>query len=493
MAAIITEQFRINSRKRLMQDIADTENNSYYIGIGKEDDWTEKLSTINPTSPFPAGTPGDAAQVRNNISSLFKIASANVSTMLPKHVIQSNRSYKVYNPYDPTCFYASADEFPCFVISRLDNGGEGDQVYLCIGKSHDATTASTSFQKLGLPDSEDGINGPGIYSSPLIGGDGYRWLYMGKYIAGRTELNNGSFVAYDYNQNVLNNSPIASPGLIHGFHIINSGNGLEDATDIDLDITITGERANINSSLTTTASVNIVNGSIVKITINPDITFGNNYKLWEKATAQITTAGYESVKIVPIVSPINGYENNIETTLPSWYIGVSSDTIAAQYIPAGTTYRQISILKNPKTNNNDLITGASIDKPHKSFSSATELAIGSSEVGIGWKLRQGDNGEWAVGTISFVEQIGGVYHYYYYNSIEGGLLDISAGQDLIIIAPDSLDINPDNLIVLSGNYTLSDDTNKYDRSTGEVLFIDNRGAVTREQGQNEEIKIIIQL
>lgn len=491
MAAIITEQFRINSRKRLMQDITNTENNSYYIGIGKEDDWTEKLSTINPTGPFPAGTPGDAAQVRNNISSLFKIASANVSTMLPKYVIQSNRTYKVYNPYDPTCFYASADEFPCFVISRLDNGGEGDQVYLCIGKSHNATNASTSFQKLGLPDSEDGINGPGIYSSPIIGGDGYRWLYMGKYIAGRTELNNGSFVAYDFNQNVLNNTP----GLIHGLHIINPGNGLEDATDIDLDIMITGKRTTAlsNSSLATTASVDIVNGSIVKITLNPDITFGDNYKFWEKVTAQVTTSGYESVKIVPIVSPINGYETNIETTLPSWYIGVSSDTIAAQYIPAGTTYRQISILKNPKTNNNDLITGASIDKPHKSFSSDTELAIGTSTVGTGWKLRQGGDGEWLVGTISFVEQIGDVYHYYYYNSIEGGLLDISDTEDLIITAPDSLALTDPNLVVLSGNYTLSDDTNKYDRSTGEVLFIDNRGAVTREQGQNEEIKIIIQL
>lgn len=489
MAAIITEQFRINSRKRLIEDITNNSNN-YYIAIGKEEDWAEKLLPISPTSPFPAGTVGDAAEVRNNISALFKIEGSKVSTMLPNYVIQSDRSYKVYNPYDPTCFYASSSEFPCFVTSRLDSqgGGDGDQVYLCIGKDHDATVANNSYNRIGSP-AIGNINGPGIFN----GDDGYRWLYMGKYTAANIELNNGAFVSYDFNQDALNGVPlsVASPGLIHGFHIINAGTGLINGTNVAIKVEIIGDWDGVNTILSEQdAKVDIVDGKIVKITLNEDITDGNTYKYWSKATARITTAGYTSTRIVPIVSPLVGYEVSLETTLPSWYVGVGADTINAQYVPAGTTYRQISILKNPKTYANVNLNAATVDRTHRSFTSATELTLGGESVGQGWQLKQGD---YSVGVISSVEIILGVYHYYYSNSIESGLLDINDAESLTIIAPATLDLTPDELILLDTDYALTANTNLYDRSSGEVIFIDNRGAVTREQGQNEEIKIIIQL
>ena len=105
-------------------------------------------------------------------------------------------------------------------------------------------------------------------------------------------------------------------------------------------------------------------------------------------------------------------------------------------------------------------------------------------------MKQGD---YSVGIISSVELISGVYYYYYINSIESGLLNINASESLTIIAPDALDLEPNELTLLDTDYELSANSNLYDRSSGEVIFIDNRGAVTREQGQNEEIKIIIQL
>ena len=493
MAAIITEQFRINSRKRLFDDITNNANNNYYIGIGKQDGWAElNPSQTVPTSPFPAGTPGDVAEVRKNISALFKISGSSVSTMLPNYIIQSDRSYKVYNPYDPTCFYASSTEFPCFVISRLDSlgGGTGDHVFLCVGKSHTATVASHSFERLGSP--SENTDEPGLYSYSQ---DGYIWLYMGTYEAANTSVNNGAFVSYDFSQTVTA-TPFSS-GLIHGFHIINGGVDLTTGPSTAVNVEITGLRDGSKTTMTVPALLKIANGKITKITLNADITVGTAYKLWSSATARITTSGYTTTQIVPIIAPIGGYESKLETTLPSWYIGVGADTVNSQFVPSGTSYRQISIIKNPKKNNNNDLNDATVDRVHKSFSTSgngypanERLFLGGFNVDTGWKIKQGN---YLVATISAVEFKDNVWYYYYYNSIQAGLFNIDDTQSLTIVAPDDIEIVNDELTLLDNQYDLNDSLTLFNTSTGEILFIDNRGAVTREAGQNEEIKIIIQL
>ena len=490
MAAIITEQFRINSRKRLFDDIKNNANSNYYISIGKQDAWSElNPDQTVPSSPFPAGTPGDATEVRNNISALFKVLGSSVSTMLPKHIIQADRSYKVYNPYDSTCFYASSSEFPCFAISRLDSvgGGTGDHVFLCVAKTHAATVASYSYERIGSPTAAV----PGLYSYSQ---DGYTWLYMGRYSPTATAVNNGAFVAYDFEQTI---SSAVSQGLIHGFHVINGGVSLTNTDSVAVTIEIKGLKNGVKTTLSTVpALLKIVNGKIVKVTLNADITSGTTYKLFSNVTARITTAGYTSTRIVPIVAPSNGYENNIQTTLPSWYVGVGADTINAQFVPSGTTYRQISIIKNPKRNNNSSMIDATYDRIHKSFSTTgngkpanVRLTVDGFDVDADWKIQQGT---YDIATISAVEFKDGVWHYYYRNSIQAGLFNIDDTASLTLVAPSYINITS-NITLASNQYDLNDSSNLFNTATGEILFIDNRGAVTREQGQNEEIKIIIQL
>jgi hypothetical protein len=491
MAAIITEQFRINSRKRLFDDITNDANH-YYVSIGKQDGWAELNVGQTATSPFPAGTPGDVAEVRKNISALYKIVDSNVSTMLPNNIIQSDRTYKTYNPYDPTCFYASTTEFPCFVISRLDSigGGAGNHVFLCIAKSHTATVASNSYNRIGSP--AQSTNVPGLYTYSI---DGYIWLYMGTYTAANTAVNNGAFVSYDFGQTVTA-TPFSS-GLIHGFHIINGGVGLTTGSSTAVNVEITGLRDGSKTTMTVPALLKIANGKITKITLNADITNGTTYKLWSSATARITTSGYTTTEIVPIIAPIGGYESKLETTLPSWYIGVGVDTVNSQFVPNGTSYRQISIIKNPKRNNNNNLNDTTVDRVHKSFSTSgngypasERLVLDEFDVDTGWKIKQGN---YLVATISAVEFKNNVWHYYYYNSIQAGLFNVDDTQSLTLVAPEGIDINVTELSLLANQYELNTSSTLFNTSTGEILFIDNRGAVTREADQNEEIKIIIQL
>lgn len=493
MAAIITEQFRINSRKRLFDDITNSSTH-YYVGIGKQEEWAELNPGSTQTSPFPAGTQGDAAEVRNNISAMFKIAGSNVATMIPNHIVQPDRAYKVYNPYDPTCFYASSSEFPCFAISRLDSigGGTGDHVFLCIARSHTSTVASYSFNRIGSTTA----NIPGIYSYSQ---DGYVWLYIGRYTAANTSVNNGAFVEFNFDQDVLNGAASVSTGLIHGFHIVNSGYELTDGASVSVSVEIKGLKSNVKTTLVADALLTILNGKVVKITLNEDFNDGQTYRGWSNVSAKITTSGYNRVSIVPIVSPLDGYENHLETILPSWYIGVGADTLNAQFVPSGTSYRQISIIKNPKRNNASSITETVVDRVHPSFSTSgngyaadERLTLEGFDVDSGWKIKQGN---YDIATISSVEFKDDAWHYYYYNSIQGGLLNIDDTSDLTIVAPDSISLSTNQLTLSPAQYELNSSLTPtlFDKTSGEILFIDNRGEVTREQGQNEEIKIIIQL
>jgi energy-coupling factor transporter ATP-binding protein EcfA2 len=177
----------------------------------------------------------------------------------------------------------------------------------------------------------------------------------------------------------------------------------------------------------TNESIKIVNGKITKITLNADITVGTTYKLWSSATARITTSGYTTTQIVPIIAPIGGYESKLETTLPSWYIGVGADTVNSQFVPSGTSYRQISIIKNPKRNNNDNLDDATVDRVHKSFSTSENerLVLSGNNVDTGWKIKQGN---YLVATISAVELKDNVWSYYYYNSIQAGVFNIDDTQ-----------------------------------------------------------------
>lgn len=499
MAAIITEQFRINSRKRLIDDIFDNANN-YYISIGKENQWSELNPDSIQTSPFPAGTLGDVQEVRNNISAMFKLDSSNTTTVIPKHTIQSDRSYKVYNPYDPTCFYANSEEYPCFVLSRVDvpGGGTGSHVYLCIAKESDAATASQSFDKLGS--TVLATDAPGIYNGY---GDGYNWLYLGS-ITLNSNVNNGAFVAYNFNQDVLGTDDSPSAGLLHGFHIVNGGTGIANVVDESVVINIIGER--VDSPLNPYEGgiqglVTVTDGKVTKVTLDllsPDgldpLIGLEDLTGFSRLSARITALGYEDVQIVPIVAPLSGYEAILESVLPSWYVGVSADTVNADYVPAGTSYRQIALIKNPLDSNDVAITSSVFDRPHISFSngSGTRLSSSGFNVDAGWKVKQPSLfSSYDVATVSSVELVSGEWRYYYYNSISGGLLPINPLLNLILSPPDGV-VAPD-IVINTGDYIIDGFPEWYEPKSGEVLFIDNRGPVTRELGQNEEIKIIIQL
>lgn len=482
MSAIITEQFRRNTRQLLLDDI---ENNNYYVGIGKLNDWTEIIST-QQTSPFPSGAIADQVRVKNNLIEMFR-ANSSIKTVIPKNIISAEKSYKIFNPYDPTCFYASdsTGEFPCFVISNTISGGNGSHIFLCLAKTVDATSANVSAEELGDID----YNSPGIYTFS----DGYTWLYLGVYEV-LDLINSGSFVSFNFDQNTI----VESSGLIHSLSTIGGLTTNVVDGNHNINIKITGLKGSTYTVYETTATAKVLNSRITRLSLNFPTTGDINTNLfgWSQNTkVEITTTNFNSVKIAPCIAPLtDGYEKTLLNCLPSWYIGVYIDTQSAPTIPSGTSYRQISLIKNPKANDGTTALGNSDTFVNclKYFTLSGQSTIPQSSTGIelgpNWKISQ-NNIE--IGAIAYIKEVSGTYRYYYYSDQEVGFGTLTNSHPLTFVAPTG--INSSSITTDMNPSTAQIDSPGYDGVSGEILFIDNRGSVTREEGQNEEIKIIIQL
>jgi hypothetical protein len=542
MAAIITEQFRRNSKTLLEEDIT---NNSYYIAIGQQDPWDDIFSDNN-AAPFPNGTFGDEKRVLEHLTGLFKITANNAQSVIPKNDYDSLASYKVYDPFDPSCFYGCPDTGlkPCYITV-----GE-DKIFLCVNKTVDAVAAGVLANE-----TIEEINDHGVFANQ----EGtYDWAYLGNYDK-FSSINTGSFVA-------INNTPVVSPdfqpditaGAVFGFNVINGGNIYRDPN-------LTGENTyTINGSLvgldfednekTVEVEVNITVDSgdgtvedetakIVRVEFYrpaQNFPYSVNSGTGSPSDPAVAAQGFKSAKlyldpllveesaplagdnllqlaadvvpaeserqevvIIPFIAPEAGFGGIRSETLPSWYIGLYADTSLSPFIPNNTKYHQISLIKNPISTaaGNPAMTEV-FNAPMRFFqlqgegdpASQVIPKINTVDIGPGWKIIQ--NGK-ECGVIAYIQTVTNnqtqsplpFYSYYYYTDHKYGYGNILNTTDKLTFE------SPDGQI--KGEYDASIieaiEEPIYKRGTGEVLFLDNRSGIQREEGQNEELKLIIQL
>lgn len=178
MAAIITEEFRKQNVKRFMDDIAN-DDISHYIGIGQPTQFANH--TNNPSyTPYPAGTFGDRRRAIDHLTSLFRVTTSNTRLVIPHVPLLAGVSYKVYNPFDPTCFYPSNDDLvkPCYAMFSPN------KLFLCIAQTLEAAAPGSSMTAANIQakfgdgtDAESALLDYGIIEDV----DGYTWAYLGEY------------------------------------------------------------------------------------------------------------------------------------------------------------------------------------------------------------------------------------------------------------------------------------------------------------------------
>lgn len=521
MAAIITDDFRRNQARLLVNDIkasADSNfdspasnsvestwpyrgNNRYAIGLGKADPWPND-SNNNPEDnsgfivPAPDGTIQEDHDIINNLFTLKDIASAGVKQMVAKNPWTSGRKYKVYDQTDDDMFYTTGDLYPAVVT-------DGDKIYMCLSNTA-KTGGFTSVQNSTITPSTT------LYATSSPGSDGYVWVHVATFNL-NDPLATNQFSPVDVQ------TPSAAQiqktgGILTHIGVVDGGSGYTSAPTATLTLTTTGHTV-ISSTNISLAAV-IDGGVVTRVDIrdassNP--TDAGSYEYWANeaatfqnasnasriafATVTFSGGGGTGAKAYASVAPINGFGKSALDVLPAWFVGINTEFDGSETDGDAPTikFRQVSLLKNFATGGETDSDSGVLDCLNSiTLTGADTAAIGALTEGT--ILAAGDS------KFYFNYYDSGTAKLYYHQNSSGDVNQIvppAFGTTAVTVvgsSPTTTIATDVSAVDFSKEYDIfvpnSDDPNK---RNGEVIFQENRQPFSRSTTQTEEVKLIIQL
>ena len=538
MAAIITSEFRKNSRALFIEDIkGSTPGDDYFIGLGKTDSWpdtTDSLGNIVTeysrqfSAPLPVDNDINKTDVLKNLMILVSTKTTAVFNVIPRNNWAFDRIYKTYDPTDPKCFdYETIDGiayYPCYVTSN-------DRIYLCLSnvdENGEVVVSSTA-----IPSGTGGENSYLTYSKPrtIDGASGYIWSYVTS-LDEDSKFYTDQFVNYTYPVSAVYDAAFtATGGLIYDFKVVNGGGAtaLPDVTEI----IVVGTKRDTDAD---ESIIHAENAVIYKQGDLPDTVAGdiyadfdiqwgdngvesiryaniNNTPVWLSgyisASVQVKVNGTISgtADIVPFMLPELGLGRYPDNDLPSYYAGIAVDFIGAvdEEAPVGfaVDVRQISLVKNPVRNAGGegtvVVDNSAGDYAETEAYDALKY-IQISTAGGQNPLRSEYLGrdfiieQESTGARAWLDYTDTINNRFFYHQNSSPLVnfrrfddgdDDSDGPDITITAlsgfSDGIRYQPS----VVGNP-------EYSPETGEVLFYENRKPINRNYNQTDEVKLVIQ-
>jgi hypothetical protein len=466
MSAIITDNFRRNSAKLFLSDIAGNVNN-YYLGIGKSDKWpdaglvTEDASGYNVAAPV--GSFSDALEVLNNVATFSKLGASNTTLVIPNVPWASGKKYKAYNSYDSGCFYATGNLLPCYATTATG-------MYLCLANNSGGLTA----------------NSPSDTSTyvPAQGADNYVWILVQPVSQLGTAFITDQFI--EVSQTPLTSTPLANSTAYGGlcspvFHVVNGGSGYTGTAPV---VTLRGSDAAGATTYTQTLTATVVGGVITGVIHS--LTLANWPKGLQVASVEVTHATGTGAIVVPVIAPRLGYGHIPAAVMPSWYAGISvdlADTIGSDNFY--TPYRQVSIVRNPNTTaaNANALRSLTLSTGHGITSITGANALITDISGVPFAVADA-----IVGNTLYFHQNYTSGFKELANASTTFLLSTTGSNNYTYTAVNASECN--EAVLANGSIAGGDGI--YARIAGEVVFVENRTKITRSAGQTEKIKIIIQ-
>ena len=444
MPAIITSKFRLDTTEAFITDIQGN-TNKYYLGIGRAHAWP---TVDSPETPYENDYTGDT--VWESLFAAKKIDAADSIYATVRKLWVSGTTYVEYDDQD-----TNIEGKDYFVISDNNN------VYLCIKAGPSGSTTD--------PDTT-GVTTSGVID--FSGSDGYIWKYMftvptdssTKFLTTSfvpvhrltVQPGGGEDTALINQWSVQDN---AVDGAIYNIKVTAGGSGYTSVPTV----TITGSGSSCAATAVLTAQV------LTDITVT---TPGTGY---ENAVVTITGGGGANATARAVIGPKGGFGYDARNELRAHYVAINKvfngDESGA--IVSTNDFRQIALLKNPVDNATSAIATGTI------YDTTTQLTV---TTGTTFAV----NAE-IEGTVSGAKAI--VVEYDATNGIIYVNQNASTGYEAFDVAtPDLIRLSSES----SGGETLSaigvPDLDKY---SGEMLFLENRTAVSRGADQIETIRLVI--
>jgi len=507
MSAIITPTFRRNAARDFKA--GGSLPNKYYIGIGRLIPWPNiagdppisEESTLF-SEPLPQVTLAEEEDVRTELMTLVEVDT--METMIPKNVWATDRRYKRYDPTDPLTFELEGELFPSVAVSD-------DKIYLCIQNGEQSNAAGPSTREPQVDNITFQANDQKVGYDR---GDGYIWVYLAP-LAANSKLDNDQFVSIS-SEALSDGAEVAAAaaatgGLIYDYKINETISNI-DAANLTLvlegvdslgakiaDVLIV-DRGTIDNryeieGLAFDTRINAIRYASLDYSTAPALYKKASITAYNEDENGVRTK-IDGIKITPLVAPVEGFGYDIKTHTPAHYAGLHSRFAEGVDGEALTSiaYRQVSVIKNPLRRSDQ--SPDDNDNPDISLRYSNEGAIDcldyiqleESEMNLqafdtGTIMEQAVSG--AKATIVHVDIGTRKVYFQQQDPHNTNFLPFDTTNNITIDVAGSV-------TTLDGGNILSIESSEYIHDTGEVLFIDNRKRINRNNDQIEELRIIIQ-
>ena len=521
MAAIITDQIRILNAKNFVAGIT-TSDNSYYVFLGLpnpydiQEDWD-----YNP--PPPKDNFNEEYNYWDTIISLKKVLPTDVRQVIPKRVWASGITYDYYrHDYSRTNVAPISGSTSLYGASYYTINSDY-RVYICLqnGTDPENPNGRPSLDEPTFVDLEPRASGPS--------GDGYIWKYL--YTIKPSDI--VKFESTDFipvpkdwetsieNASIRDNAVDGSIKtiIINSDNIDNRGVGIGTANKTYTRVPIKGDGFGAECTIT------IDNDQRVQSIIVSNQGSGYTYANVDLEGGNVPE-GIIRPKFDVIISPKGGHGSDIYRELGAYnvliYSRIENDNENPDFI-TGNQISRIGIVKNPQAyQSNNILTSDKASCAYAirltgvGYSSATfsQDSIITQTIGTGIT---------AIGKVISYDQTTGVLKYWQDRTLAGfntsGTSQVnpkygyelirftgfpSTGGSLVITgnSGNTLSINNtfSGISTVINNRTyylgqsfingLSDpEVKKY---SGDIIYVDNRPAITRSVNQKEDIKVILQ-
>ena len=529
MSAIITDQFRILNANNFVESVENT-NNSYYVFIGLPnpigtdtlvgDGWSSEWN-----SNTPAPTDSFSYRAHAGDTSMFgkKVSSANMRRIIRRVDWIAGSRYEIYRDD-----YSIDNPSPLTQANRLYDANyyvlnSDFKVYICIdnGSSGDNPLGNVSQDEPTFTDLEPSKAGNS--------GDGYVWKYL--FTVSPSDIikfDSTEFITVPNSWSTSTDSQIRSVrengnsdvnlNQIKHVYIENAGDGYADGLNQEVDIVGDGVGAK--------ARVDIQNSKITNVTVSSG---GRGYTygivdLGNLSSGVSTSSG--RAKLIPIIPPSLGHGHDLYTELGTDRVIVYSRfDDSTKDFPIDTKFSQVGIIKNPTK------VGTSITYTDSTFSSLQAIKFDTTTESpvVGEEITQvlvapPNTGRTATAYVASFDSETKVLKYFRDRSLhfnrttldqtdyagistsariyqfesQAGANNIRGKESGFSGSPSlnfsGITTNPtgNKLINLGVNFIGGLANSEINKGSGEVIYLDNRPVIVRNQRQKEDIKIILE-
>jgi hypothetical protein len=443
MTAIISNHFRLNAAKKMVDDAVN--NSSYYLFVGRSEEWA---SDTSPDAPYD-NTFSYHTDVWQRMHALKEITDTDITYAVPRYQWISGTTYVEYDDRD-----SAINTRAFYVISDNNN------VYMCLKSGGISTTN---------PDSA-GIQTNGVID--FTSSDGYIWKYLFtvstddsskfltsafipvRYIESQPAVGSDTALSnqWDVQQNAI-------AGAVYTAKVSAGGSGYTSAPTV----TATGDGTGF------AATAVIDNGVVTEIDVtNP----GSGYN---QISIVLSGGGGSGATAYGVMGPRDGFGADPRDDLRSHYVTMNVrlvyDDGSGDFI-VGNDFRQIGIIRNPTDYGTTDVSTASTMSATKSLTVATGGTFAVDSVFEGTQSG-------ATGVVDSYDSVNGIIRYHQTEAT--GYINFTA-SDFVRPEGDSG----------SGVDVTAINNPEVQPYSGEVIFLENRTPVNRASDQIETIKLVLE-